>query len=190
MLKIDNISVSYGQVKALLGVSIEVNDGEIVSIIGSNGAGKSSLMRSIVGDVKVQSGKIYDGDTDLTAMKTHEIVKRGVVYVPEGRQVFAKLSVLENLKWEHSASHIPEQNFRNITMKCLSCSHFEEKRSQLAGSLSGGQQQMLALCRGLMCDPKIILLDEPSLGLAPVIVDEVFDKIREINEKKVFPSFL
>ena len=87
MLKIDNISVSYGQVKALLGVSIEVNDGEIVSIIGSNGAGKSSLMRSIVGDVKVQSGKIYDGDTDLTAMKTHEIVKRGVVYVPEGRQV-------------------------------------------------------------------------------------------------------
>lgn len=98
MLKIDNISVSYGQVKALLGVSIEVNDGEIVSIIGSNGAGKSSLMRSIVGDVKVQSGKIYDGDTDLTAMKTHEIVKRGVVYVPEGRQVFAKLSVLENLE--------------------------------------------------------------------------------------------
>lgn len=116
--------MSYGQVKALLGISIEVNDGEIVSIIGSNGAGKSSLMRSIVGDVKVQSGKIYDGDTDLTAMKTHEIVKRGVVYVPEGRQVFANSPFLRIWKWEHSASHIPEQNFRNITMKCLSYSPF------------------------------------------------------------------
>ena len=155
MLKIDNISVSYGQVKALLGVSIEVNDGEIVSIIGSNGAGKSSLMRSIV------------------------------VYVPEGRQVFAKLSVLENLEMgafskPYSRAELQEHYDEMFELFPI----LKKKRSQLAGSLSGGQQQMLALCRGLMCDPKIILLDEPSLGLAPVIVDEVFDKIREINEKK------
>lgn len=187
MLKIDNISVSYGQVKALLGVSIEVNDGEIVSIIGSNGAGKSSLMRSIVGDVKVQSGKIYDGDTDLTAMKTHEIVKRGVVYVPEGRQVFAKLSVLENLEMgafskPYSRAELQEHYDEMFELFPI----LKKKRSQLAGSLSGGQQQMLALCRGLMCDPKIILLDEPSLGLAPVIVDEVLTKSEKSMRKRYF----
>ena len=185
MLKVDNIKVSYGQVKALLGVSIDMNDGEVVSIIGSNGAGKSSLMRAIMGDVRVSAGRITYGELDLLKRKTHQVVADGIVYVPEGRQVFTKLTVQENLEMgafsrNYTRSQLGEQYEEAYEMFPI----LKEKRRQYAGSLSGGQQQMLALCRGLMSRPKLMMLDEPSLGLAPNIVDEVFEKIKDINKKR------
>lgn len=185
MLKVENIKVSYGQVKALLGVSIDIKDGEIVSIIGSNGAGKSSLMKAIMGDVHVSAGKINYNDIDLLKQKTHNIVKEGIVYVPEGRQVFTKLTVQENLEMgAYSKKYTHAQMNDHYEEAYEMFPILKEKRRQYAGALSGGQQQMLALCRGLMSEPKLMMLDEPSLGLAPVIVDEVFDKIKEINQKR------
>lgn len=185
MLKVENIKVSFGQVKALLGVSIDMNAGEIVSIIGSNGAGKSSLMRAIMGDVRVSSGQITYGELDMLKRKTHQIVEDGIVYVPEGRQVFTKLTVQENLEMgAFSRSYTHAQLGEHYEEAYEMFPILKEKRKQYAGSLSGGQQQMLALCRGLMSEPKLMMLDEPSLGLAPNIVDEVFEKIKDINQMR------
>ncbi|MFR8169946.1 MAG: ABC transporter ATP-binding protein [Marvinbryantia sp.] len=186
MLKAENVNVSFGQVRALTNVSIELKEGEIVAIIGANGAGKSSLMRSIMGDVRATSGKITYLDKNLGKMRPHEIVKAGVVYVPEGRQVFAKLSVQDNLEMgaycrNYSKAELNRHYEEAYTMFPI----LKDRRKQMAGSLSGGQQQMLALCRGLMSDPKVMLLDEPSLGLAPIIVDEVFETIKSINTRGI-----
>ena len=186
MLRAQNVNVSFGQVRALTNVSMEMKEGEIVSIIGANGAGKSSLMRSIMGDVSVSSGKITYRDKDLGKMKTHEIVKEGIVYVPEGRQVFAKLSVQDNLEMgAYCRNYSKAELDRHYEEAYEMFPILKERRKQLAGSLSGGQQQMLALCRGLMSDPQVMMLDEPSLGLAPIIVDEVFETIKNINKKGI-----
>ena len=186
MLKAENVNVSFGQVRALTNVSIELKEGEIGAIIGANGAGKSSLMRSIMGDVRATSGKITYLDKNLGKMRPHEIVKAGVVYVPEGRQVLAKLSVQDNLEMgaycrNYSKAELNRHYEEAYTMFPI----LKDRRKQMAGSLSGGQQQMLALCRGLMSDPKVMLLDEPSLGLAPIIVDEVFETIKSINTRGI-----
>lgn len=185
LLKVEDLKVSYGQVKALLGVSMEVGEGEIISIIGANGAGKSTLMKSIMGDVKAQGGKISFEGRQINRMHTHKVVKGGMVYVPEGRQVFSKLSVQDNLEMGAYC-----RNYSKAEIKALYEESYEMfpilkvRRRQLAGSLSGGEQQMLALCRGMMSSPKLMMLDEPSLGLAPIIVEEVFKIIGRINREK------
>ena len=188
VLQVTNVNSYYGAIQALQDVSFELGEDEIVSIIGNNGAGKSTLMKSVMGLVKPKSGSIKFLDKELTKMKSHEIVKEGIVYVPEGREVFARLSVQINLKMGAFC--------RNYTYKQLHEKYSEmfdmfprlkERRNQLAGSLSGGEQQMLAIARGLMSEPKLILFDEPSLGLAPVIVDELFDVITKINQTKKIP---
>lgn len=185
LLKVEDLKVSYGQVKALLGVSIEIGEGEIVSIIGANGAGKSTLMKAIMGDVKAQSGKVLFEGTELNRVHTHKIVKGGIVYVPEGRQVFAKLSVQDNLEMGAFCRSYSKAEMNRLYEECYEMFPIlKKRRRQLAGSLSGGEQQMLALCRGLMSQPKLMMLDEPSLGLAPIIVDEVFEIIMRINRER------
>lgn len=184
LLKVEDLKVSYGQVKALLGVSLEIQKGEIISIIGANGAGKSTLMKSIMGDVKAQSGTVYFEDK-LIDRKTHNIVKNGVVYVPEGRQVFAKLSVQDNLEMGAYCRSYSKAEINRLYEECYEMFPIlKKRRRQLAGSLSGGEQQMLALCRGMMSSPKLMMLDEPSLGLAPIIVDEMFEIIERINRER------
>lgn len=185
LLKVEDLKVSYGQVKALLGVSMEIQKGEIISIIGANGAGKSTLMKSIMGDVKALSGTIYYEGKQLNHLKTHKVVKDGMVYVPEGRQVFAKLSVQDNLEMGAYCRKYSKAEFNRLYEESYEMFPIlKKRRRQLAGSLSGGEQQMLALCRGLMSSPKLMMLDEPSLGLAPIIVDEMFDMIKRINTQK------
>jgi len=185
MLKTEDIYVSYGKVSALMGVDIELNEGETISIIGANGAGKSTLMKSIMGRVKPSSGRVYFYDEVISGLNTHAIVKKGIVCVPEGREVFATLSVQDNLEMgaysrKYSARQLKEHYDEVYQMFPI----LYERRRQLAGSLSGGQQQMLALGRGLMSAPRVMLLDEPSLGLAPIIVEEVFDFIGSLNKDK------
>ncbi len=180
MLEINNISVSYGHITALQDVSFNVPWGQIISIIGSNGAGKSTLLNTLSGMVKKQSGTILlDGET-LTDIP-HNVVKRGIVQVPEGRKVFAGLTVAENLEMGGclNKAHLSRKKAQEMY------EHFPilgERRKQLAGTLSGGEQQMLAIARGLMANPRIMLLDEPSLGLAPLIIKVVFDLIEEIKK--------
>ena len=185
LLKVQDLKVSYGQVKVLLGVSIEIGEGEVISIIGANGAGKSTLMKSIMGDVKAQSGNIEFEGKPASHIRTHKLVKGGMVYVPEGRQVFATLSVQDNLEMGAFCRSYSRAEINSLYEECYEMFPIlKKRRRQLAGSLSGGEQQMLALCRGLMSSPKLMMLDEPSLGLAPIIVNEVFDMIKRINEQK------
>jgi branched-chain amino acid transport system ATP-binding protein len=180
MLEIDDINVSYGHVNALNGVSFQVPWGAIVGIIGSNGAGKSTLINTISGLVKKQSGSILL-DGEVLQSSPHLVVKRGIVQVPEGRKIFSGLTTLENLiiggyliEAKHANERIKEM-YRLFPI-------LEERKDQLAGTLSGGEQQMLAIARGLMADPKIMLLDEPSLGLAPLVIKVVFEHIQRINK--------
>ena len=185
ILRTENIYVSYGKVSALLGVSIELQEGETVSIIGANGAGKSTLMKSIMGRVKPSSGRILLEDEVISGLNPHTVVIKGVVCVPEGREIFAALSVQDNLEMgaycrKYTARQLREHYDEVYQMFPI----LYERRRQLAGSLSGGQQQMLALGRGLMSSPRVMLLDEPSLGLAPIIVQEVFDFIASLNKEK------
>ncbi len=191
MLTVKNIDVYYGKVQALHEVSIEVQNNEIISIIGSNGAGKSTLMRSIMGLNKPRSGEItFLGET-ISKLKTNTIVKREIVYVPEGRQVFPSLTVTENLEMGAYSKkyHVRALNEKIEEMFTM-FPRLKERCKQKGGSLSGGEQQMLAIARGLMVNPKLIMFDEPSLGLAPVIVDEMFDIIVNINKKKNIPIVL
>lgn len=183
MLKVENLVVRYGMIEAIKDISFEVNDGEIVTLIGANGAGKTTTMHAISGLLKPASGSIYLDGTDLTKVPPHSIVTRGLAQVPEGRRVFAQETVEENL--------ILGAYFRRDTAKIKMdmetvyelFPRLKERRTQLAGTLSGGEQQMLAMGRALMADPKIILLDEPSMGLSPLLVSEIFSIIEEINKK-------
>ncbi len=185
MLKIDNLVVAYGGIEALKGISIEVPQGEIVTLIGANGAGKSTLLRTIMGLEKPKSGTIdYDG-TVLNGMNSQKIVRQGITLVPEGRRVFPNLTVLENLKIGAYLRDDPEGIKEDIRKIYDTFPRLEERHWQLAGTLSGGEQQMLALGRALMCRPKLIMMDEPSLGLAPLIIKEIFRIIREINDQGV-----
>lgn len=181
MLTIENLEYSYGKIKALNGIRATVNTGEIVSIVGANGAGKSTLMRCIAGLLKPKSGEIlYDGKP--LPHTPHEVVARGISLVPEGRWIFPNLSVEENLLM---GGYLVKDRSIGIARSFAMFPRLEERRHQRAGTLSGGEQQMLAIARGLMSDPKLLLLDEPSLGLAPLIVNEVINIIQQINKEGI-----
>ncbi|HJI31047.1 MAG TPA: ABC transporter ATP-binding protein [Lachnospiraceae bacterium] len=182
LLEINNLEVHYGVIQALKGISFEVNEGEIIALIGANGAGKTTTLHTISGILQASSGNIiYDGK-DITKVQAHKIVNLGISQVPEGRRVFAQLSVLENLKlgaFIRKDKDGIEEDLRNIYERFP---RLEERKNQLAGTLSGGEQQMLAMGRALMSRPRIILMDEPSMGLSPIYVSEIFDIIKSINK--------
>lgn len=181
-LSIQDLQVAYGSILALQGISVEVHEGEIVTLIGANGAGKSTLLRAISGVVPIRSGKITFGGTDLAIIPAHRIVEMGVAHVPEGRGIFANLTVLENLTLA-TWSRKDRQNLRQEYQHVFDLfPRLAERQGQLAGTLSGGEQQMLAVGRALMTRGRLLLLDEPSMGLAPVLVREIFQTLREINE--------
>lgn len=185
MLKIENLCVSYGGIKALRGISLEVPDGKIVTLIGANGAGKSTTLRTISGLVKADSGSItYDGQ-ELLGKPINKILEAGIAQSPEGRRVFANLTVLENLKAGAYLRTDKAGIEKDIKWVYELFPRLEERNWQLAGTLSGGEQQMLAVGRALMSRPKVIMMDEPSLGLAPIIVKGIFEIIKEINKQGV-----
>jgi len=181
LLEIRDLSVAYGGIQALRGILLYVDEGEIVTIIGANGAGKSSLLNAISGMVKIKSGEVlYQGKR--LPDKAYKIVGQGIVQVPEGRQVFANLTVEENLGLGAFLRKDHDKVRESLEKVFKRFPRLKERRTQYAGSLSGGEQQMLVIGRGLMANPKVMLLDEPSLGLAPLLVNEIFDIIRDINE--------
>lgn len=185
MLKIENLVVSYGGIEALKGISLEVEEGKIVTLVGANGAGKSTTLRSIVGLVKPKSGKITYKGKDLLAEKTQNIVRNGITLVPEGRRIFPNLTVLENLKIGAFTRTDSKEISTDLERVYSTFPILKERSWQLAGTLSGGEQQMLAVGRALMSRPKLLMMDEPSLGLAPLIVKEIFEIIKEIHRQGV-----
>lgn len=181
MLKIENIDVFYGAIHALKGISVEVHEGEIVTLIGANGAGKSTILRTISGLLKPKAGQITFEGKNIAGAAAQDIVKMSISQVPEGRRVFANMSVLENLElgaYIRSDSKEIQEDMEKVFERFPRLS---ERRSQLAGTLSGGEQQMLAMGRALMSRPRLLLLDEPSMGLAPLLVKEIFSIVKEIN---------
>ena len=181
MLKIEDLYVSYGMINAIKGVSFEVNEGEVVSLIGANGAGKTTILHTITGLLKPKSGSVMFEGKELTTTPAHEIVKLGMAHVPEGRRVFADLSVYDNLMLGAYTRKDKKEIEETLARVYKSFPRLEERKNQLAGTLSGGEQQMLAMGRALMSKPKIILMDEPSMGLSPILVEEIFNIIREIS---------
>ncbi len=182
LLEVKDLNVHYGGIHAVHGISLNVHDGQIVALLGANGAGKSSTLRAIMGLVKPTSGSIALDGESLVGLRSFEVVRRGVAMVPEGRRVFTNLTVAENLrlgayarKDERAIQHDIKEVFNLFP-------RLEERKSQSAGTLSGGEQQMLALGRALMCKPRVLMIDEPSLGLAPVLAQGVFAKLKELNE--------
>ena len=185
MLKINDLHVSYGGITALRGSDLEVPDGKIVTLIGANGAGKSTTLRTISGLVKAESGSITYQDQPLLGKPINKILEAGIALIPEGRRVFADLTVLENLKIGAYLRHDKSEIEKDIKWIYELFPRLEERNWQLAGTLSGGEQQMLAVGRGLMSRPKMMMLDEPSLGLAPLVVQDIFSIIQEINRQGV-----
>ena len=182
MLKVRDLVVAYGGIEALKGISIDVPDGQIVTLIGANGAGKSTLLRTIMGLVKPQSGTVEYNDEMINGLNSQRIVSRGITLVPEGRRVFPNLTVLENLRIGAYLRKDDEGIAADIKRIYELFPRLEERHWQMAGTLSGGEQQMLALGRALMSRPKIMMMDEPSLGLAPLVIKDIFSIIRRINE--------
>ncbi len=182
MLHINNVSSGYGSIQALHGVSLEIKKGEIVSLIGANGAGKTTLLMTLCRDIELTSGQIiFDGE-DITKRKSHQIMRKGISISPEGRRIFPKLSVLDNLML--GAYFTPEDEAKIEFEKVLELfPRLKERLSQQGGTLSGGEQQMLAIGRALMSKPKLLLLDEPSLGLAPLIINLIFDVLANVREQ-------
>ncbi|MGL5207022.1 MAG: ABC transporter ATP-binding protein [Acidaminococcaceae bacterium] len=183
MLKVENLVVSYGGIEALKGISLNVPDGKIITLIGANGAGKSTLLRTIIGLVKPQAGNIFYNEKEITALNSQKIVTTGITLVPEGRRVFSNLTVLENLKIGAYMRNDKAEIEKDIQWIYGMFPRLQERNWQLAGTLSGGEQQMLAVGRALMCRPKLIMMDEPSLGLAPLVIKDIFRIIQEINAK-------
>ena len=181
LLEVKNLVVSYGAIKALRGISFSVEQGEVISLIGSNGAGKTTTLHSISNLIKKNSGSIFFEGTDITNLSADKIVKMGLIQVPEGRRVFANLSVKENLEMGAYLRKDKEQIKKDMEWGYELFPRLKERLSQLAGTLSGGEQQMLAMARALMSKPKLLLLDEPSMGLAPILVDEIFEIIKKIS---------
>ena len=191
ILKVNGIDAYYGNVQALHSVSLEVNEKEIVAVIGSNGAGKSTTMNSIMGAVPARKGTIEFMGKDITKMKTHDISRLGVIEIPEGREVFPGMTVLENLEMGSYSVRRSRTELKNKIEEMYDLfPRLKERAKQRAGSLSGGEQQMLAVARGLMADPKLLMCDEPSLGLAPVIVDDMFDIFVRVNKELGIPIII
>ena len=189
MLYIQGVHTFYGQIEALKGVDIEVREGEIVTLIGANGAGKSTLLMTVCGNPRAASGRIFFDEQDITDLPTHDIIHRGVAQAPEGRRIFPRMTVIENLRM--GALSTDDANFDHDVATVFDLFPLlRERRNQRGGTLSGGEQQMLAIGRALMGRPKLLLLDEPSLGLAPMIVKQLFAVIKEINERQGVTIFL
>ncbi|MBI9044644.1 MAG: ABC transporter ATP-binding protein [Anaerolineaceae bacterium] len=185
MLEVDNIHTYYDNIHALDGVSLQVEKGEIVTLIGANGAGKTTTLKTISGLLTPKAGNIRLKGEDLSKYKPHELVEKGITMVPEGRGVFAKMSVQENLEMG-AYIHTNLQQIKDDMEKMFTLfPRLKERRKQVAGTLSGGEQQMLATARALMARPSLLLMDEPSMGLAPILVDDVFDTIQEINKEGI-----
>jgi len=183
LLSMQDVHSYYGHIYALKGISVEVNEGEIVTLIGSNGAGKSTTLRTISGIIHPKQGKILLNDRDISQMKPHAIVTAGIGHVPEGRGIFPKLTVLENLEMGAFTVDDPDEIERRMAYGFELFPRLKERVAQYGGTLSGGEQQMLAIARGLMMNPRLLMLDEPSMGLAPLLVELIFDIIKALNEK-------
>lgn len=182
MLEVKDLKVSYGVIQAIKGVSFEVNKGEIIALIGANGAGKTTILQTISGLIPAKEGSITFNGKDITKTPGFKIVSMGMAQVPEGRRVFSQLSVLQNLKMGAYTRKDKQEIEASLEMVYERFPRLAERKSQLAGTLSGGEQQMLAMGRALMSKPDIVLMDEPSMGLSPILVNEIFDIIKEINK--------
>lgn len=185
MLKIENLKVAYGGIEALKGITFDVPEGNIVTLIGANGAGKSTTLRAIMSLVKAKSGKVICNGQDITGLPTTEIVSKGITLVPEGRRVFPNLSVLENLKIGAFLREDKDAIQEDLEKVYKLFPRLQERSWQMAGTLSGGEQQMLAVGRALMSSPKIMMMDEPSLGLAPLVVKDIFSIVQQIRDDGV-----
>jgi len=182
LLELENVHTYYGHIHALKGISLSVDQAEIVSLIGGNGAGKSTTLKTISGLLKPREGIVRLNGEDLAGFKAHEIVAKGVVQVPEGRRIFARLTVIENLEMGAFSLKNKARISENMERVFTLFPRLKDRRAQVGGTLSGGEQQMLAMGRALIADPKVLLLDEPSMGLAPVLVDSIFETIVELNK--------
>ena len=182
MLEVKNLEVYYGVICALKGISFEVNEGEIVSLIGANGAGKTTMMQSVVGIIPKRSGTVLFNGQDITKTPCHKIVQLGMTQVPEGRRIFQELTVYENLMMGAYTVKDQQQFKAELESVFERFPRLAERRNQIAGTLSGGEQQMLAMSRALMIKPKLLMLDEPSMGLAPILVDQIFEIIKELHK--------
>lgn len=182
LLSVQNLQVSYGAIRAIKDISFEVNQGEIIALIGANGAGKTTTLHTVTGLLQAQAGSIEFDGQDLLKVPAHKIVSMGMAHVPEGRRVFQQLSVYDNLKLGAYTRKDTNEINDTLAMVYDRFPRLKERRNQIAGTLSGGEQQMLAMGRALMSHPKIVLMDEPSMGLSPLLVSEVFDIIQEINK--------
>lgn len=182
MLEIKDIEVFYGMIQAIKGVDFQVNEGEVIALIGANGAGKTTILHTITGLLSPKKGAVMFEGTDITKIPAHKIVSMGMAHVPEGRRVFAQLTVYQNLKLGAYTRKDRDKIEETLQMVYKRFPRLEERKNQIAGTLSGGEQQMLAMGRALMSQPKIILMDEPSMGLSPIFVNEIFDIIKEVSE--------
>jgi branched-chain amino acid transport system ATP-binding protein len=182
LLKVDDINIYYGAIHAVKGVTIEVNEGEIVTLIGANGAGKSTVLKTISGLLRSRTGGIYFQDENISSLASHKIVERGLAQVPEGRRIFLQMTVQENL--EMGAYTQPSGSIESTMKKVFAqFPRLQERCRQIAGTLSGGEQQMLVMGRALMSHPKLLMLDEPSMGLAPILVEQIFSIIQALNKE-------
>jgi len=185
MLALEKIEFAYGDLKVLWGIDLSVRRGEIVTLVGANGAGKSTTLKNISRLVKWTSGRITFEGEDLAALEPHDVVNRGIIQVPEGRRIFPEMTVMENLRMGSFPRKSRKDRQKNIALSFSLFPRLEERQRQLGGTLSGGEQQMLAIARGLMANPRLLLLDEPSLGLSPLLVKNIFEIISEINKQGV-----
>ena len=185
MLEVKNLEVYYGVIQAIKGISFEVNEGEVIALIGANGAGKTTTLQTITGMLQPKAGEIIFEGKDISKIPGHRIVSMGMAHVPEGRRMFSNLTVLENLKMGAYTRKDKQEINNSLEMVYERFPRLKERTRQLAGTLSGGEQQMLAMGRALMANPRILLLDEPSMGLSPLLVSEIFDIIQEINKQGV-----
>jgi branched-chain amino acid transport system ATP-binding protein len=185
MLSIEKLEFAYGDLQVLWGIDLTVNEGEIVTLVGANGAGKSTMLKNVSRLMRWRSGSIRFEGEDLSGLEPHQVVDRGVIQVPEGRRIFPEMTVMENLRVGSFPKRIRKDRQRNLERAFALFPRLKERQKQLGGTLSGGEQQMLAIARGLMANPRLLLLDEPSLGLSPLFVKNIFQIIGEINRQGV-----